>query len=210
MFDFIMQCGLFTLGAVAIFLIARKNKWGFVVGLLSQPFWFATSIINHQWGIFVLNFFYTVSFAYGIYQWFFKKNFKKLNPRIGVGVIIIKDNKVLFGKRKNSNGDGTWGFPGGHLEFGETWDECAVRETREETSIEIKNINFKTVTNDFFVKENKHYNTIYMQAEYKFGEVKLMEPNKCEEWRWFSWENLPKPLFVPIENLLKDNYNPFK
>jgi 8-oxo-dGTP diphosphatase len=35
-------------------------------------------------------------------------------PKVGVGVCIVKDNKVLLGKRKNSHGDGTWAFPGGH------------------------------------------------------------------------------------------------
>jgi 8-oxo-dGTP diphosphatase len=40
-------------------------------------------------------------------------------PKVGVGVIIKKDGKVLMGKRKNAHGDGTWSFTGGHLEFGE-------------------------------------------------------------------------------------------
>jgi len=60
-------------------------------------------------------------------------------PKVGVGIIVIKDNKVLLGKRKNSHGEGSWCFPGGHLEFNESLENCAKREVLEETGIEIKN-----------------------------------------------------------------------
>jgi 8-oxo-dGTP diphosphatase len=130
-------------------------------------------------------------------------------PKIGVGVIVIKDNKILLGKRKNAHGDGTWSFPGGHLEFGEMPEECAVRETLEETGINLKNLRRTIYTNDIFDKENKHYITLYVLAEYDSGTVRVMEPEKCERWEWFSWEELPRPLFLPIENLLKEKFNPF-
>lgn len=58
-------------------------------------------------------------------------------PKVGVGVIVIKNNKVLLGKRKNSHGQGTWCFPGGHLEFNESWKNCAIRETKEETDVNV-------------------------------------------------------------------------
>ncbi|NQU78099.1 NUDIX domain-containing protein [Candidatus Falkowbacteria bacterium] len=130
--------------------------------------------------------------------------------RVGLGVLILKDNKVLFGKRKNSHGEGCWCAPGGHLEFGESFESCAARETLEEVDIKIKNIRLGTVTNDIFEKEDKHYITIIMVADYDSGEVKLMEPEKCEKWDWFSWDNLPEPLFLPEINLLKQGYNPFE
>jgi len=130
-------------------------------------------------------------------------------PKIGVGVIIVKDNKVLLGKRKGSHGEGTWSFPGGHLEFNETIEDCAVREVKEETNLEINNIRIQTFTNDMFKQEGKHYVTLLVLADYLSGEVKLMESDKCDEWNWFTWDDLPEPLFLPIENLLKQNYSPF-
>lgn len=130
-------------------------------------------------------------------------------PGVGLAVIIRHNNKVLLGKRKNSHGDGTWNTPGGHLEFNETWEECATRETLEETGIKIKNIHFGTATNDLFIKENKHYITIFMLADFDSGKVEIKEPDKCEKWDWFSWDNLPEPLFEPEINLLKQGYNPF-
>jgi 8-oxo-dGTP diphosphatase len=130
-------------------------------------------------------------------------------PKIGVGVIILKDGKVLLGKRKNAHGEGSWCCPGGHLEFNESWKECATRETLEETSLKIKNIRFATATNDIFPIEEKHYVTIFMLADYDSGELQIMEPEKCERWEWFNWEKLPEPLFIPEQNLIKQGFTPF-
>ncbi len=132
-------------------------------------------------------------------------------PKVGIGVCVVKDRKVLLGKRKNSHGDGTWSFPGGHLEYGESWEECAAREVMEETGVSITNIQFATATNDIFEKESKHYITIFMIADYKSGEVQNMEPEKCERWEWFEWnpDTFPSPLFVPLQNLVKSGCVPF-
>ncbi len=130
-------------------------------------------------------------------------------PKVGIGVIIIKDNKVLLGKRKNAHGEGSWSFTGGHLNFNESWEDCAVRETMEETGLVVKNIHFGAVTNDIFQIEDKHYVTIFMLADYDRGEIKVMEPAKCEKWQWFSWSKLPRPLFIPVQNLVRTGFSPF-
>lgn len=71
--DAIAQIGITIFGASAIILVARKNKWGFVLGLISQPFWLITSYLNKQWGVFILTIVYVFSWAYGVYEWFYKK-----------------------------------------------------------------------------------------------------------------------------------------
>ena len=124
-------------------------------------------------------------------------------PKVGVGVYIEKEGKILLGKRKNAHGEGNWCPPGGHLEFGEEVEECAKREVLEEAGIEISDLKIKTITNDVYKEENKHYITIHVFANYKSGEIKILEPDKCEEWEWFSWDEFPKNLFLPVENLLK-------
>ncbi len=129
-------------------------------------------------------------------------------PKVGVGVIVVKDSKVLLGKRINAHGEGSWSFPGGHLEFSESWEQCAKRETLEETGIAITNIRFATATNDIFETEQKHYITIFMLADYVSGDAKVLEPEKCETWEWFSWDSLPNPLFLPIQNLIKSGFTP--
>jgi 8-oxo-dGTP diphosphatase len=130
-------------------------------------------------------------------------------PKVGVGVIIIKDNQVLLGQRKNAHGSGSWSFPGGHLEFNETLEACARREALEETGLRLKNIRAATFTNDIFAQEGRHYVTLYVTAEIAAGQLDLMEPEKCAQWAWFNWADLPHPLFIPIQNLLKQGYNPF-
>lgn len=138
-----------------------------------------------------------------------KKNMED-GPKVGVSVCLVKDGKVLFGKRIDSLGNGSWCFPGGHLEFNETWEDCAVRETVEETGLIVKNLHFAIVTNDFFKKEGKHYVNIIMTGEYDSGELLLLEPEKCKQWSWFDWDKLPQPLFLPLDNLIKQGWTPFK
>ncbi len=129
-------------------------------------------------------------------------------PGVGIGVIVLRDNMVLLGKRKAAHGAGTWQFPGGHLELGESMEECARREVLEETGMRIMNIRFATATNDMFKEEGKHYITLSMLADWDSGEPSVMEPEKSESWQWFRWEELPEPLFLPIQNLLKQGFMP--
>ncbi len=79
MWDLISQIAIGLFGISAIILVAKKNKWGFVLGLISQPFWYITSYMNKQWGIFAHSLVYTFNWGFGIYEWFFKgKNEKKV------------------------------------------------------------------------------------------------------------------------------------
>jgi len=128
--------------------------------------------------------------------------------RVGVGVFIRKNGKILLGKRKNAHGDGAWGLPGGHLEFNESIEDCARREVLEETGLEIQDVQLGPYTNDIFEQDKKHYITIYGLADTD-AEPKLMEPDKFERLEWYSWDALPQPLFIPVENLKATGYNPF-
>ncbi len=130
--------------------------------------------------------------------------------RVGVGIIITKNNKILMGQRKNSHGDGTWSLPGGHLEFHESIEDCSRREVLEETGLTVGDISFIATTNDIFKKERKHYITIFMHAEYIDGEPKVMEPDKCSEWGWYTWDKMPSPRFIPFQNFIDAGHNPFK
>jgi 8-oxo-dGTP diphosphatase len=131
-------------------------------------------------------------------------------PSVGFGVYILRNGEVLLGKRKNSHGEGAWCATGGHLEFGESFEKGAKRETLEEAGIKIKNIRVGGITNDIFEKEKKHYVTIALIADWGSGEAEMMEPDKWDEWGWFEWDKLPDPLFLPFQNLLKQKFNPFE
>jgi 8-oxo-dGTP diphosphatase len=126
------------------------------------------------------------------------------NPRVGIGVLVWKDGKILMGQRLGSHGANTWSVPGGHLEFGESWEECAEREVFEEAGINIANPRFLAATNDLFPHENKHYTTIWMEGEWLKGEPTITEPDKWINMQWREMTELPSPLFEPCwENLKK-------
>lgn len=119
------------------------------------------------------------------------------STRVGVGVMIIKDGKVLLGKRRGSHGAGEFSFPGGHLEYMESFEECARRETREEAGIEIENLRFQFVAN-LQKYAPKHYAHIGLLADWKSGEPCVMEPEKCEGWQWYDLNALPEGMFGPV------------
>ncbi|MEI6532611.1 MAG: NUDIX hydrolase [Candidatus Roizmanbacteria bacterium] len=123
-------------------------------------------------------------------------------PRIGIGVIVVHNKKVLLGYRQSNNGKGFWSFPGGHLEMGESFDNCAIRETREECGLSITDVQFVGVTNDV-MSSDKHYVTIFMKGTVNMNKALVLEPDKIDKWEWFEWENMPKPLFLPIQNLIQ-------
>ena len=121
-------------------------------------------------------------------------------PKIGVGVFVRKDDHILMINRKGSHGDGTWGCPGGHLEWNEDFEETARREVKEETNVDVKNIRFAGLTNDKFKEEEKHYLTVWVECEYLAGEARSNKESR--EVQWVHKDNLPSPLFLPLENWL--------
>ena len=129
-------------------------------------------------------------------------------PQVGTAMIITKDDKVLLMKRKGPHGTGTWSTPGGHLDFGESLEECAAREAREEVGVEVVDIRFRTATNDIFESDGQHYVIIWMEAT-PTSEASIVAEQEVEEIGWFAWDDLPQPLFLPLENLVKaDSYPP--
>ncbi len=123
-------------------------------------------------------------------------------PKVGLGIMVIKDGKVLMGKRKSAHGTGEWAWPGGHLEHMESFEKCARREVMEETGMEITHIRFNRLMN-LKMYAPKHYVDIGLVADWKRGEPELREPHKCEEWRWFDLDNLPAPRFGACDTAIK-------
>ncbi|KAB5549490.1 NUDIX hydrolase domain-like protein [Coniochaeta sp. 2T2.1] len=137
--------------------------------------------------------------------------------RVGVASVITgADGRMILGRRKGSLGAGHYGFPGGHLEFGESYFECAEREALEETGLRIKATNVFAVANSVFDSEH-HYITLFVQCHQLDPEERprVLEPEKCTGWQFMSWDDIKsivakgeEQLFLPIANLLRENPNP--
>jgi 8-oxo-dGTP diphosphatase len=127
---------------------------------------------------------------------------------VGIAILIYnKEGQILLGKRISKLGNSTWAPPGGKLERGEKIEDSITRETEEETGMFLKTMKFNCITNDVF-EDGNHFVTIYMDAIEIEGEPVIMEPEKCEEWRYFDLNNLPEPLFLCFENFINGNkYN---
>jgi 8-oxo-dGTP diphosphatase len=129
-------------------------------------------------------------------------------PRVGVAVFVLRGDQFLLGRRRGSHGAGEWALPGGHLEFGETIEDCARREVKEETGLTLGAIRFGPFSNDLFLAEGKHYVTLFVLAEAPEGTPELREPRKCAGWEWHRWSALPEPLFLPLRSLRHRGYRP--
>ena len=127
-------------------------------------------------------------------------------PKVGVGVLVVENGRILLGRRRGALGAGTWAAPGGKLEFGETVEACAKRELLEETSLQLEHHRFGPYTNDIFEDEGEHYVTVFIIALKVSGHVKLREPDKCEGWKWFEVSALPSPLYMPLQALRNQGF----
>lgn len=130
-------------------------------------------------------------------------------PYIGVAAIVVRGNTVLLGKRTSKHATGTWAFPGGHLEFGESPENAIRREMQEETGMEPISIERAPYTNDVFKDEGKHSVTLFFKITVSDNATpEVLEKEKCERWDWFPWDHLPEPLMLPIIHLQGQGYSP--
>ncbi len=117
----------------------------------------------------------------------------QLLPKIGINILLVKDGRVLLGKRLGTRpGSGMYQTPGGHLEHLESIVACVHREILEETRMEIQNIRFLNVTN-VRAFPPAHYVCLSYVADWKSGEPVNTEPDRCAGWDWYSLSALPSP-----------------
>ncbi len=117
--------------------------------------------------------------------------------KVGVGVIIRnKEGKILIGKRKGSYAS-KYSIPGGSVGPGETFENTAVREIKEELNLDIHDPRVVAITNNLetYREEGIHYISVILLADDFSGKPEIMEPDKCEEWLWCDPYNLPEPHF---------------
>jgi 8-oxo-dGTP diphosphatase len=124
--------------------------------------------------------------------------------KIGCEAFIKKENSILLGLRKNCFGEGTWGLPGGHLEFQEKLVEAVRRELEEEVgvSFQLEDFNLITILDDIDKSSDRHYIHCSFEVKYSGQEIKLMEPDRCAEWKFFDLKSLPD-IFPPHKPIIE-------
>ncbi|AUX41213.1 ADP-ribose pyrophosphatase [Sorangium cellulosum] len=132
-------------------------------------------------------------------------------PQVGVGVMLMRGGRVLLARRRGSHGDGSYSWCGGHLELGESIEECAIREVHEESGLVVTKLSFLCLSN--IIAYGKHYVDIQMLAEEFEGEPEEREPHKIAGWGWYPLDAPPTPLFRPVELAIAsyrsgNRYNP--
>ncbi|MBQ3292806.1 NUDIX domain-containing protein [Candidatus Saccharibacteria bacterium] len=128
--------------------------------------------------------------------------------KIGIGVMLLDDDKILLGHRAANKKDtggiyetDCWTLPGGKQEYDETFFEGAKREVKEETNLDIDKLELFGAADD--IQPDRHYITMHVIAREFSGKLKVMEPGSEDEWRWFSLDKLPDNLYSPSEKFIK-------
>jgi 8-oxo-dGTP diphosphatase len=114
-------------------------------------------------------------------------------PLVGVGSIIIEDDRVLLVKRAHPPIQGQWSIPGGVLEIGELVREAAVREAREETGLIVEPGDLLGVYDRILHNHEKRVQYHYVLIDFLCRRVggELLAASDAAEVRWFTREELP-------------------
>jgi ADP-ribose pyrophosphatase YjhB (NUDIX family) len=111
-------------------------------------------------------------------------------PLVGVGVVTIKDGKILLVKRAFEPGAGKWSIPGGLVEVGEKLSEAGERETEEETGVKVQILElinvFDMIEEDNNGKVQYHYVLVDFLARPTGGDERVSE--EVTELKWATYE----------------------
>lgn len=121
------------------------------------------------------------------------------------GCIVIEDGKVLLIQQRN----GHWGFPKGHIEEDETERNAAIRETKEETNIEVEIIGSRIYTESYITDKGNLKEVIYYVAKKVNGELKRQE-SEVKAIKWLPIEEALKTITYDntrdlLKKVIKDN-----
>jgi len=119
---------------------------------------------------------------------------------------LFKDHKVLLLRRFNTGyEDGNYSMIAGHVDPGETFTQCIIREAKEEAGIDLKSENLKVVHVMHRNSQSDEYNEridVFFIAEEWNGEIVNKEPHKCDDLSWFDLDNIPENTIPYIKQTL--------
>lgn len=115
-------------------------------------------------------------------------------PGLGVGLVIVRDGKILLYKRVKPPEPGHWSIPGGKVDFMEKAADAARREAEEETGLAIGKVSLLGQSEVLSAADKQHWISLLYLAESFEGEPQLTEPDKLTDFGWFGLAELPQPL----------------
>jgi 8-oxo-dGTP pyrophosphatase MutT (NUDIX family) len=133
---------------------------------------------------------------------------ERFRPYASAYLILIKDKKILLLRRYHTGyQDGNYSLVSGHFEGGETATQCIAREALEESGITIAANDLKVVSVIHRLSTDREYFDIFVSANKWTGEIINMEPDKCDELKWFELNDLPKNIVPEVKMALNNIQN---
>ncbi len=120
-------------------------------------------------------------------------------------LILIKDNKILLSRRFNTGyEDGNYSVVAGHLDGNETFTQAMIREAKEEAGIDIvaEDLEVIHVMHRKSPPETNERIDLFLKASKWKGEPKIMEPDKCDDLKWFPIDDLPANIVPYIKHAI--------
>ncbi|MDO8265718.1 MAG: NUDIX domain-containing protein [Candidatus Saccharibacteria bacterium] len=112
------------------------------------------------------------------------------NPTAGSIVYVIKDNKVIYGVRSVEPNSGKLSLPGGFIEIGESAENTATREVKEELGIDVEIIHYLGSYPSEYTSGKPSINLVFV-AKYIAGEINYSDDMNGGEPVWYSVDSLP-------------------
>ena len=113
-------------------------------------------------------------------------------PIVGIGAVIIREGKIVLIKRGNEPSKGKWTIPGGLVELGESPEQAVIRETREETGLDVENPRLIDVVSNVDLDEKSkvkyHYIIIDYLVHVKNGAAQAS--SDAMELRWIPFDEV--------------------
>ena len=126
------------------------------------------------------------------------------NPRVGVGILLVDESgRLLLTLRRRAPEAGCWSIVGGKLDFLETLEQCAVRETLEEVGAAISIDSLLCVTDHLLPAEGQHWVSPAYLARVSSLDTRNCEPEKTQAVRWFPIDSLPSNLTITARNAIE-------
>jgi ADP-ribose pyrophosphatase YjhB (NUDIX family) len=119
----------------------------------------------------------------------------RFKPYAAVLLFLVKDDSILLMRRFNTGwADGSYTVPSGHIDGNESVTVAMAREAKEEVNITVQpnDLEFTHVLHRINHEAGREYIDFFFVAHKWEGAPKINEPNKCDEVKWFSIDNLPE------------------